>query len=90
MGSRFLFRRRPDGHGSPGCLTLAGTPATSEPGGICMPCGTTAPATFSEPAPPARRWAHSRTALPVSFWLWTTESTGEPRAAQQTASRFMG
>src|SRR5690625_3028946 len=31
--------------------TLAGTPATSEPGGICMPSVTTAPAAIRLPAP---------------------------------------
>ena len=73
-------------------LTFAGTPATSEPGGTCMPCGTSACAATSEPAPitaplstvapmPIRQ--SSSTVQPCTTALWPTETrspieTGKP------------
>ncbi len=66
-----------------GRFTFAGTPATSEPGGTCIPCGTRACAATSEPAPmcaplstvaPMPTSTSSSITQPCSTALWPTET----------------
>ncbi|ADI11935.1 hypothetical protein SBI_08817 [Streptomyces bingchenggensis BCW-1] len=75
-------------------LTFAGTPATSEPGGTCIPCGTSACAATREPAPtraplstvaPMPTSTSSSMTQPCSTALWPTE-TRSPTVAGKPGS----